>query len=149
QVAVLGDPPAVARQRVVRGAADYLIAEHENLLTAARQDIAALEGWRSVVYAGQVDFDNRYCREYLTSEKFRSFDEALVRLLDLLELPGVGKLVSTTLWVVRTPYRLVKGWLSKTLSRPQAPSLPELSVLEDALEAWLDLLRKEAVRRAD
>src|SRR5262249_18075372 len=123
QLAVLGDPPAAARQRVVRGAMAYLVGEHENLLAAARQDVAALANWRSVVYAGQVEFDSRYRREYLTSEKFRSFDEALVRLLDLLELPGVGKLVSATLWVVRTPYRLVKGWLGKTFSRPQAPSL--------------------------
>ena len=33
------------------------------------------------------------------------FDEALVRLLSLLEVPGIGKL----LWVVRTPYRLLRG----------------------------------------
>jgi hypothetical protein len=149
QVAVLGDPPAVARQRVVRGATDYLVSRQEHLLAAARQEVAALENWREAVYAGQVEFDNRYRREYLTSEKFRSFDEALVHLLDLLELPGVGKVVSTTLWVVRTPYRLLRGWLGKALSRPETPGLAELSVLEEALGGWLDLLHKEAVRRAD
>jgi hypothetical protein len=149
QVAVLGDPPAAARQRVVRGAMHYLAAREEELLAAVRKDLAALESWRSVVHRGQVEFDNRYRREYLTSEKFRSFDEALVRLLDLLELPGVGKIVSTTLWVVRTPYRLLKGWLGKTLARPESPSRPEQKVLEGALGGWLDLLHKEAVRRAD
>jgi hypothetical protein len=149
QVCVLGDPPETARQRTVHGALDYLRTNQENLLTAARQDVAALEDWRNLVHAGRAQFDDRYRREYLTSEKFRSFDEALVRLLDLLELPGVGKVVSTTLWVVRTPYRLVKGWLGKALTRPDAPSLPELHVLEGALTAWLNLLRKEAVRRSD
>jgi hypothetical protein len=121
----------------------------ERLLAAARQDVAALESWRSAVLAGQVEFDNRYRREYLASEKFRSFDDALIRLLELLELPGVGKIVSGTLWVVRTPYRLLKGWLGKAISRPESPSLPEMHVLQEALSGWLDQLRKEAVRRGD
>jgi hypothetical protein len=149
QIAVLSDAPAVARQRVVRGAANFLLSAQERFLAAARQDMAALESWRSLVQAGQVEFDNRYRREYLTSEKFRSFDEALVRLLELLELPGVGKIVSGTLWVVRTPYRLLKGFLGKALARPEVPGRPELHVLEAALGGWLNMLHKEAVRRAD
>ncbi|HEV3119878.1 MAG TPA: GTPase domain-containing protein, partial [Gemmataceae bacterium] len=147
QVAVLGNPPAAARQRVVRGASHYLVADQEQLLAAARQDVVALDDWRSLVHAGQREFDDRYRREYLASEKFRSFDEALVRLLDLLELPGVGKFVSGTLWVVRTPYRLLRGWVGKALSRPDAPGLPEEKVLDDAWNGWLNLLRKEAARR--
>jgi energy-coupling factor transporter ATP-binding protein EcfA2 len=149
QIAVLADSPAMARQRVARGATNFLLSTHERLLAAARQDMAALESWRELVHAGQVEFDNRYRREYLSSEKFRSFDEALVRLLELLELPGVGKLVSSTLWVVRTPYRLVKGFLSKTLIRPEAPNRPELPIMQAALGGWLHMLHKEAVRRAD
>jgi hypothetical protein len=149
QIAVLADSPAVARQRVVRGATSFLLAAHERLLAAARQDMAALESWRTLVQAGQVEFDNRYRREYLTSEKFRSFDEALVRLLELLELPGVGKIVSGTLWVVRTPYRLLKGVLGKALSRPEAPNRPELPVMQAALSGWLNMLHKETVRRAE
>ncbi len=149
QVAVLGEPPARARTRVVRGATHYLRTHQDELLGTVRQDLAALDGWRQHVRSGQVEFDNRYRREYLTSEKFRSFDEALVRLLDLLELPGVGKVVSTTLYWVRTPYRLVKGWFGKALGRPDTPSLPELHVLRNTLSGWLDLLNKEAVRRAN
>jgi hypothetical protein len=149
QITVLADSPAVARQRVVRGATNFLCTANEQLLAAARQDMAALEDWRTLVQAGQVEFDNRYRREYLTTEKFRSFDEALVRLLELLELPGVGKIVSGALWVVRTPYRLLKGALGKALSRPEASSRPELPVLQAALAGWLNMLHKEAVRRAD
>jgi hypothetical protein len=85
----------------------------------------------------------------LTSEKFRSFDEALVRLLDLLELPGVGRIVGTTLWVVRTPYRLARGWLGKALSRPPVGGQAELPLLEDALSGWLDMLRKDAIRKSN
>ena len=39
----------------------------------------------------------------------------LFRLIDLLELPGAGEFVSGTLWVVRTPYRLLKGAMNKVL----------------------------------
>jgi hypothetical protein len=148
QVAALGTPPEAARRRVVLGGMRYLTTHDQRLLSAARQDVAALESWRSAVQAGQVEFDNRYRREYLASEKFHSFDDALIRLLDLLELPGVGKIVSGTLWVVRTPYRLLKGWLGKAMSRAESPSLPEQQVLEEALTGWLDMLRKEAVRGA-
>jgi hypothetical protein len=148
QVAVLGEPAVAARRRTVRWAAQYLLAAQERLLGAVREDLAALQAWREVVHAGQVEFDRRYRREYLTSEKFRRFDEALVRLLDLLELPGIGRAVSNTLWVLRTPYRLVKGLVVKALSRPEGASLPEQPVLEQALAGWLDLLRKETARRA-
>jgi energy-coupling factor transporter ATP-binding protein EcfA2 len=149
QVGVLGEPTAAARTRTVRGAIRYLDHAQEHLLSAAREDVRALEDWRAVVQNGRAEFDNRYRREYLTSARFRRFDEALVRLLDMLELPGVGKLVSGTLWVIRTPYRLVKGFLSRALSRPDAPTMPEQPILEEALSGWLDLLRKEAARRAD
>jgi hypothetical protein len=110
--------------------------------------LAALEGWRAVVASGQYEFEGRYVREYLSGEAFRGFDEALVRLMDLLELPGVGKVVSGTLWVLRTPYRLVKGFLGKAMSRPQAGTRPEQPILEEALNGWIDLLRKEAARHA-
>jgi hypothetical protein len=148
QVTVLGEPPAAARQRTVRRAAHYLVSSAQHLLNAARKDLAALEGWRAVVEAGRADFDHRYRREYLAGEKYRGFDDALVRLLDLLELPGVGRVVSQALWVVRTPYRIVRGLAVKALRRPEAPSLPEQPVLDQALAGWLDLLRKEAARRA-
>jgi hypothetical protein len=149
QVAVLGTPPVNARRRAVYGAIRYLVAAHDQLMAAARQDVAALQSWEEIVQAGHAEFNERYRREYLASEKFRRFDEALVKLLDLLELPGIGKIVSGALWVLRAPYRLVRGWLGKAMTRPDAPVLPEQPVLEEALAGWLDLLRKEAVRRAN
>jgi hypothetical protein len=149
QVAVLGEPAASARRRAVQGAMNFFTTALDSLLAAARQDVAALQTWRDIVQAGQIEFDHRYRREYLTSEKFRGFDDALVRLLELLELPGIGKLVSGALWVVRTPYRLLRGLVSKAFSRPEAANQAEQTVLDEALTGWLDLLRKEAARRAD
>jgi hypothetical protein len=149
QVAVMGEPPALARERSVRWASNYLVSAQERLLNVARNDLAALHDWRTIVHSGQIEFDGRYRREYLTSEKFRRFDEALVRLLDLLELPGAGRIVSGALWVLRTPYRLLKGLAVRALKRPEGGNLPEQGVLEEALAGWLDTLRKEAARRAD
>ncbi len=148
QVAVLGSPPAAARRRSVTGASGFLVRHLDTLLGVARADLAALERWQAVVTAGKAEFDSRYVREYLTSEKFRGFDEALVRLMELLELPGLGKVLSGTLWVLRTPYRLLKGVLGKAMSRPEAAGRPEMPILEEALAGWIDLLRKEAARHA-
>ena len=146
QVAVVGVPAVEARRRVVREAQrSFSAPTPSSLLAGVRRDMEELGAWQTLVSKGQVDFDNRYRSEYLTSEKFRGFDDALLRLLELLELPGVGKVVSGTLWVLRTPYRLAKGWLSQALTRPEAPSLPELKVFTAALDAWLDRLRKEAL----
>jgi hypothetical protein len=148
QLAVGGHSPASARKRTVIGALRFLFNAQERLLAVARHDVEALATWRIMVQNGQVEFDQRYRREYLTTEKYRGFDDALVRLMQLLELPGLGKILSGTLWVLRTPYRLLKGLVGKAMRRPDAPSLPELPVLEDSLTGWLDGLRKEAARKA-
>ena len=147
QVTVLGEPPAATRRRTVHAALRFLQTSQDSLLGGARQDLAALGTWRNLVQEGQKDFDLRYRREYLTGEQFRRFDEALVKLLELLELPGVGKILSGALYVVRTPYRLLKGLLSRGFQRPHAAALPERPVMEGAFHGWLDLLRKEAARR--
>src|SRR5215471_3772802 len=147
QVAVLGGKTEAARRRTVQGAARFLKSGCDRLISAAKQDVAALNDWQELVQAGQVEFDSRYRREFLASEKLYRFDEAMVRLMDLLDLPGVGKVVSTTLWALRTPYRLIKGAVVKAIRRPEYASLPERSVLEESFAGWLDLLRKEAVRR--
>jgi hypothetical protein len=149
QVAVLGNPPAAARRRTARGASQYLVRTLRQILDVARNDVTALQTWQNLVKSGQMEFDTRYNREYLSTEKFRGFDDALVRLMQLLDLPGIGKVLSGALYVLRTPYRLFKGLLGKAMSRPEAATRPEQTVLEDALNGWLDLLRKEAARHAD
>src|SRR5262249_49377157 len=51
------EPPAVARARSVRWATNFLVHYQEHLLNVARHDLAALQGWRHLVQAGQVEFD--------------------------------------------------------------------------------------------
>lgn len=147
QVAVLGTPATAARKRSVAGACRYLRQHQDDLVSVAKLDLDTLQRWQSICQSGQAEFEDRYRREYLTSEKFRGFDESLVRLMELLELPGIGQIVSGALFVVRTPYRLLRGWIAKTFTRPDAPTRPEQPVLEESLKAWLDLLHREAARR--
>ncbi len=149
QVSVISSPPAAARRRSVRSAADYLLVNQDGLLSVARHDLAALQAWRALVQEGQIEFDNRYQREYLATERFHRFDQAMARLLELLELPGVGKLLSGALYVLRTPYRLGKELWTRAFQRPAMPPAPERPVLDQSIRGWLDLLRKEAARRAD
>src|SRR5262249_60661849 len=124
------------RKAPARAATGHRVQPPDGLLGAPRHDVNAMQSWRTTVQNGQIEFDKRYQREYLDSEKYRGFDEALVRLLNLLELPGVGKILSGTLWLVRTPYRMVKAALGKVLRRPDAPTLAEMPVLQESLHGW-------------
>jgi hypothetical protein len=149
QVSVLGSPAATARRRSVMGAVSYLVRHLDDLLAVAKDDLAALKRWQEIVDEGRREFEGRYLREYLASEKFRGFDEALIRLLQLLEFPGIGKVFSGLMNVLRAPFRLLGGLLGKAVGRAEAPSRPELPVLEEALTGWIDLTRKESARYAD
>lgn len=149
QIFVLGEPINAARKRTVRAATTYLTTHEQHLLSVARDDLAALEGWRLLVSDSKTEFDNRYRTEFLTTERFRRFDEALVRLLELLELPGVGRFASKALDVMRMPWTLTKKFFANVLARPEISNMPERRVLEDALAGWTDHLRKEAARKAN
>jgi len=148
QVAVLGGVAAKARQRTVVGAMRYLLLNQEHLFAFARKDLDALRTWERLVGEGKVEFDNRYVKEYLSSEKFRGFDEALLKLMELLELPGIGKVLSGALYVVRLPVTWLAGLFKKATSRPEVAGRPEYPVLEEALGGWTDGLRKEVARQA-
>ncbi len=147
QVAVLGNPPTAARRRTVLGASSFLLRHQEALISVARHDLMALQYWQALVQSGQHEFEQRYQREYLTTEKFRGFDEALVRLIQLLDLPGIGQVLSSALYVIRTPYRLLRDWIGKAVARPEMPGRPAQPILEEALSGWLDLLHRESARR--
>jgi hypothetical protein len=149
QVAVLGTPPAQARRRSANGAMRNLVKTQDQILAVARSDVQALHSWQATVAAGKAEFESRYQKEYLSTERFRGFDDALVRLLQLLELPGVGKILSGALYIVRTPFRWLGALVGKAIQRPEAAGRPEPAVLKEALTGWTDLLRKEAARQAD
>ncbi|MBX9680948.1 MAG: GTPase domain-containing protein [Gemmataceae bacterium] len=148
QVLVLGTPADAARKRTLTSGLRFLTEGQAKLLSVARADLEAMDSWRSAVQLGQTEFENRYRREYLTSEQFRRFDEALVRLLDLLELPGVGRFFSTAVNVITLPITWAKNWFVKAISAVKTPAMPERPVLEAGLAAWSDGLRREGAAKA-
>jgi hypothetical protein len=147
QISVLAGDPTGMRRIGVHNAWIHLTRRQDRLLAVAREDLIALDAWRRLVQEGQVEFENRYRKEYLTSERFRRFDETLVRLLELLELPKIGQVVSKGLNLLRMPYTLVKGWIKKDPPAAPAGVLAEKPVMEAAYRGWIDNLRKEAAAR--
>jgi hypothetical protein len=69
-------------------------------------------------------------------------------VLEMLELTGPGKAVSTVLFYLRWPYTAVRDLVVKSLARPLPPNQSEEAVCSAALAAWLDGLQAEALRRA-
>ncbi len=146
QIFVLGESAPNTRGRTVQSAVHFLKSHQQHLLSVARDDLAALDAWRNLVREGQMEFDSRYRREFLTTERFRRFDDALIRLIELLELPGVGRFASKTLDVLRMPYSFAKRLFNSAFARPEVIGLPERPILDAALAGWTDQLRKEAAR---
>ncbi len=136
--------PERTQTEVARSAAKFILQQQDELLSLAKSDLQALNAWQKVVKDGRVDFTQRYVREYLSGEQFPRFNAALIRLLELLEVPGIGQYVSKALYVVRSPYRWIKSAVNKMY--PQAPEarLPEEPVLKSALQQWLDRFHKQA-----
>jgi hypothetical protein len=68
--------------------------------------------------------------------------------MQMVELPGIGKVLGGILWVLRSPFLLIKGALGKAVGRPEVLGRPEEPVLREAFTGWIDLLRKEAARNS-
>ena len=148
QVLVQCELVEAARRRTAENAVKYLSSAGNGLLDVARRDLAEFETWKGIVRQGKAEFENRYRHEYLDGEPLRRFDRYRDRMLDLLELPGAGRVLGNVLWLLRTPYRVARDYAVDLIVRPSAVSLPEQSVLSGAMTAWLDRLHAEALKRA-
>jgi hypothetical protein len=118
------------------------------LLEVARRDLAEFDAWKTSVAAGRADFEERYRKEYLSGERFRRFDRYREEMVDLLELPGAGRVLGGATWLLRTPYRWSRDYVAGLIVRPEVLNLPEPAVLAAGLTGWLDRLQAEALRRA-
>jgi hypothetical protein len=148
QILVQCETAVAARARTVTNAARYLSTAGEGLLDVARRDLAEFDAWKGAVNAGEAEFKDRYRREFLSGEQFRRFDRYRERLIDLLELPGAGRMLGNVLWVLRTPYRWTRNTIASMVVRPDMLNLSEQTVLSAALMGWLDKLQAEALARA-
>ena len=136
-----------ARHRTIKNAVHYLEHASAGLLELARRDLDELEKWRGLVVAGQGQFEERYRNEFLVGESFQRFDRTREQVMEMLELPGPGRVLSSILSVMRLPYKYIRDFLTKILTRPPVASQSERGVSLAALAAWLDGLQAETLRR--
>lgn len=148
QILVQCNDDIATRRRTVTNAAKYLATAGEGLLEVGRRDLAELEAWKSAVMAGKAQFEERYRGEFLSGEQFRRFDRYHDEVMDLLELPGAGRLVGSLIWLLRAPYRWTRDYVAGLVARPQVFNLAERTVLLAAMTSWLDKLQAESLKRA-
>ncbi len=67
----------------------------------------------------------------------------MIRLMEQLELPGVGQYVSKAMHLLRSPYRWVKSWFAQ----PAVEGLAETQVLQAGFQGWLDRLRHDLLQQ--
>jgi len=91
-------------------------------------------------------FLERYQHDYLYGQRYGEFNQALVRLLTLLEVPGIGEAMKLLTNIVRTPFRFVSALLG--LSHSSEGAAPgqsaEWEVLTKGVAHWLAGLKAEA-----
>lgn len=148
QIFVLCPSPAAARQRTTVNAASFLETAADNLLQVARADLAELDAWQHTVAEGRAGYEARYRNEYLAGEPFKHFERTRQEVLRLLELPGHTHSASAVMQTIRLPVEWLVRQFGLFIARPEPPNLPERTVLATALNAWLDQLQAEALKRA-
>lgn len=140
--------PLQARTATVRGAVQFMQDSTKDLVAAVSEDLAALNTWKELVEQGRREFESRYFREYLSSKKFHRFDQSFVKLIELLELPGIGKYVSKTVALTRIPWTVAKNLYRKFVGKSDVQEMPEEPIFRAALRGWLDRLQVEAAKRS-
>uniref|UniRef100_A0A7C4QQ97 G domain-containing protein n=1 Tax=Schlesneria paludicola TaxID=360056 RepID=A0A7C4QQ97_9PLAN len=147
------DQPIPTREATVRAAVDFLEASNNELRSTLAADLDALKTWRELVERGRRQFEERY-REFLNEKRFQRFEQSFVKLLELLELPGVGRWLSRSVSLTRWPWMVVREVIfpsrpSTTKTGQNGPTdMAEAAVLRQSWQAWLNSLGVEAAQRS-
>ncbi len=135
------------KRQTLAGAVDLLQRRLGEVLRPLVAEVELANAWEYMVERlTQRELLDRYRSEYLDGERYGEFNQTLVRLMDLLEIPGVGPLLRLLSMAVRTPFRLasgvLRGLLGGVTGQPTQP--PEQEVLDRLVQHWLAALRSEA-----
>jgi hypothetical protein len=135
------------KRQNLAGAVEFLQRRLGEVLRPLVVEVEMAHAWEYMVERiTQHEILERYRSEYLDGERYGEFNQTLVRLMDLLEIPGVGPLLRLLSAAVRTPFRLARGALRRVLGgrRAQPTQPPEHEILEQLIQRWLTTLRSEA-----
>ena len=145
----VGQSGALKRKAAI-GAVDYLLRHRHEVLAPLEADAKLAAEWHKLVdRSAERELFQRYRKDYLDSQEYADFNLAVVRLLDLLELPLLGELISGTAEIIRTPFVWAMGGLKSLLagSNPETPRPPEEEVVLASYQRWLESLKEEVQQR--
>ncbi len=133
------------KRTALAGAVRFLEERFDALLAPLSAEAEAAARWEAIVETVTRDeFLDRYRSDYLNGERYGDFNQTLVRLMDRLEVPGVGELVRALRDVVRLPLHTLTRFVRRVVRGPKAappkPS-PEHEVVAARFDAWLATLR--------
>jgi hypothetical protein len=135
------------KRQTLTGAVDFIQRRLGEVLRPLVAEVEMAKAWEHVIERLTLrELLERYRSEYLDGERYGEFNQTLVRLMDLLEIPGVGPLLRLLSTAVRAPFRLAGGALRSLWGgvRAQPTQLPEHEVLDRLIQHWLAALRAEA-----
>lgn len=143
--------PQELRQQTCQGAVQYISRHVETILQPAHRECALLAEWRTQVIARQQECLAFYRQHYLDDEqRYDSFRLALLRLLDLLDVPGINRVTRLIRQVVTAPMRWGWGLLRQmVLSAPQIVPRPEAVVLQESLDTAFKALHTFLLERQE
>ncbi len=140
------------KRTALRGTAGFLGERVDDLLAPVAEEAELSAEWRRIVdRVTREEFLERYRRDYLEGERYGEFNETLVRLMDRLEVPGVGELVKSLRDVVRIPLRALTSLVRRVVTRDDGvqPNVsPEHEVVATRFDAWIAALVSEAQQLA-
>lgn len=134
------------KQQALAGAVHFIERHLEDVLQPVVAEGEEALTWESAVTRiTHSEFLERYRSDYLQGQHYSEFNQALIRLMELLEIPGVGRLMKIVGHVIRTPFRIVSGLLNRVrLGSAPLTQPPEWEVLAKLFTRWLTTLKAEA-----
>lgn len=138
------------KRAALAGGLDFLDAHWDELLAPLLAEAnVGLEWARAVDRLARQEFFERYRRDYLDGRDYSDFSLAVVKLLDLLEVPGIGTVVSIVSTAIKQPFQwMMSGLRSLIGTQQEPPKPPEEEVVIAAYERWLAALKAEAQEQA-
>jgi hypothetical protein len=133
--------------QTLASAVDFLQCQLGEVLRPLAAEVEMANAWEHIVERlTRRELLERYHHEYLDGERYGEFNQTLVRLMDLLEIPGVGPLLRLLSTAVRAPFRMASAALRTFVRGDKASPTqsPEHEVLNRLIQHWLSALRSEA-----
>lgn len=133
--------------------APLLRAHWAEWVAPLRQEQEARQAWEALLDQELATSASHFERDYLANPRYREhLDQAILQLLDLLEVPGLAVPLAKARSLVTWPVRRLVGIFQQGRGEPQRPASIERDHLEEGMEQLvqrlLHLAGEQAVLRS-